>query len=63
MRDAPGDVGVVTKVWKSGNAGEGQAYDIEFRTGDVVLIVDIGSIEPPVRVAGRVRRPGENGGP
>ena len=53
--DAPRDAGVVTEVREAREPGERQAYRVELGAGDVVLVVDVGRVEPPVRVAGHQR--------
>ena len=51
VRHAPGDVSVVSEVREARIAGERQPYDIELGTRDVVLVVDVGDVKRPVRVA------------
>ena len=55
VRDAPGDVGVVSEVREAREPREGQADRVELRAGDVVLVVDVGRVERPVGVAGHER--------
>ena len=53
--DAPRDAGVVPEVREAREPRERQADRVELGAGDVVLVVDVGRVEPPVRVAGHER--------
>ena len=56
--DAPRDVLVVAEVRKARTSGKGQADYVEVGTGDMVLIVNVWRIEPPVRVSRHQRLAG-----
>ena len=51
--DAPGHLVVVAEVGEAGHAGDGQADYVPLRAGDVALVVDVGSVQRPVGVAGQ----------
>ena len=48
---APCHAGVVAEVGEARAAGEREAEGVEFRAGDVVLVVDVGGVEGPVGIA------------
>ena len=56
--DAPRDVGVVSEVGESGAAGERQPDDVEFGACNLILVIDVGGVEPAMRVAGDERLAG-----
>ncbi|MGX1131706.1 hypothetical protein RKD49_003896 [Streptomyces glaucescens] len=49
--DGPGDGAGVAEVGDAGDAGHGEADDVELRAGQVDLLVDAGVLDPAVRVA------------
>ena len=55
VRDAPRNPLVVTEVGESWDAAEGHADDVELRTGEVVLVVDVGHVDGAMRVTGDQR--------
>ena len=55
VSDAPRDAGVVSEVREGRESRERQADRVELGAGDVVLVVDVGRVERPVRVAGHQR--------
>ena len=51
--DAPSGVSVMSKMGESRQTGEGDANDVERVAGDVVLVIDAGSVQPAMAVAGQ----------
>ncbi|GAA3227793.1 hypothetical protein GCM10020256_39410 [Streptomyces thermocoprophilus] len=56
--DGPGDGAGVAEVGEAGDAGDGEADDVELVAGEPYLLVDAGVLDEPVRVAGEDRLPG-----
>ena len=50
--DAPRRAVVVSEVGEAGNAGERQPDDVEIGAGDLILVIDVGGVQPSMRVAG-----------
>src|SRR5690606_813871 len=61
--DGPGDGAGVAEVGDAGDAGHGEADDVELRAGQVDLLVDAGVLDEAVRVAGDDRLPGDGAVP
>ncbi len=57
--DGPGDRAGVAEVGDAGDAGHGQAHDVELGAGQVNLLVDARVLDPAVRVTGDDRPPGD----
>jgi len=55
--DAPGHGPVVAEERQTGDAGERQPHRIERRTGQVILIIDVGDFQRSVGIAGQQRCP------
>ena len=55
--DAPCYRRVVPEVGEPGDAGEGEPHHVELGAGDVVLVVDVGGVQRPVRVSRQQRLP------
>ena len=53
MRDTPGYMGIIAEVRQARAARERQTNGIALRTGDVILVVDIGSVQGAVWIAGQ----------
>ena len=58
MGYAPSDVRVVSEMREAGDAGERQADDVELRAGYLILVIDVGGVQPAMRVAGDERLAG-----
>ena len=52
VSDTPSNICIVSEVRKRRASRERQPYDIEIWTGDLVLVIDVGSVQASMRITG-----------